>query len=374
MSLTSHDRLKPIEVEFGRLALSWLLGREAASAPIDSVPSEGQALEILDQVAKQMRQLANPYEREMRRAEALSRYLPDLGTSLALAVRAMCGGTLPEPASTEDHLVRHVTILAADLYVTSLLPRQHRQADMNDVSTFGHPSAFAIQQAILDDPAFASLFPQVPPAPTPVGPPGMSYYDIHSQVIWSNGSGGGLGLANLPSSLARYVIALARIRRMPFDRLTEVASDAVDAARSLGRAEWTLLPVVSSISNITLRDDSEAMPIGSGHLYSTAESRWVLPVLDGASTAVLVTPQLVKLLRVEPDSSSLADPEAPFTKAWTTPSEVLRSLSARVGTRSGCRKAGNRARVGRRIHRCAGSSGPYLGQPPQRGGDVLVPA
>jgi hypothetical protein len=304
------DRIKTLEEEFGELALKWLLGAENDDRPIGSLNVRPEALASLEQILGFLKQFSFPPEREARRAAALAQFLPNLGRSLALEVRRISGGSVPTDPPYGDELARQVTRLAADLYVAALLPKQRRVSGNMPVSAITSPPALALEQAILRDEALAALFPDV--VTIPEDPLDVPLHEIRSQVMWSSGVGGLLSLANLPESFASFAITLSLVRGVAFDRLADVATEAVDMARRLARRESAQAPVVSSITNVTLPKSLAPVPVAGSTLYPAANARWVLPTIDGNTTALLLTPRPLKLLWLVGHSAENAD----FDEMW----------------------------------------------------------
>lgn len=145
--------------------------------------------------------------------------------------------------------------LASDTYINFLLSAvyaRHGRHTFTSGIDIRHPASLALQRAVLNDDDLSQLFPGVRADDPPIH---NVIYEGSSDVIWSNGSGGGLALSSIPSSLVRYVHVMASMDKTGRASLVTVAAEAIQRSRALARGDWTDLPHIVGIGNMTLGAD-----------------------------------------------------------------------------------------------------------------------
>lgn len=294
-------RIDALNNQLGQPAVRWMLA--IADDPTDGFSDQQhEVLGGLERITLALALIQDPYQREIARDHLLLTYEPGLGTSRATHFHKTCGGSMPSPASTQDEVTASVAALAADLYVQCLFPPSQMWhgtgPSRRSFAMFKHPMSVALQKGILADADLSRLFPDASPDVEPVH---EFSYEVGSHVMWSSGSGGSLSVNQLPSSLVDFTYALNIICDRPFDAIGTTAEDAVARARRLATGEWVPLPVVSGVSNMSLGSPVSSVPLGdNAALFSASGKTGLLPVIDGASTAILLVEQPVKLLMLGP--------------------------------------------------------------------------
>ncbi|WP_330320549.1 HEPN domain-containing protein [Streptomyces clavifer] len=229
-------------------------------------------------------------------------YSESHGSSPANAWRLHCGGEIPTIQS-DDSLEMNLLLLGVDTYPQLLLPNASGDDRMpfTGVMTFNNPNHRRTVKEILLDRDLHRLFPGVTDSESYQG----DGIDITSEVIWSNGSGGGLQLAMLPESIIRY--STLRLRDpSTLEQFLNALRNALTLARTLARKKETAIPGLIGMAHIEL-SNTPMIEFEGGEIRkpSSRDSQCLM----GAEhvTAILEVSAPIKLLSIRGPSSTAGD-------------------------------------------------------------------
>lgn len=227
-------------------------------------------------------------------------YVPELGMSRAMHLRASAGAVKVSPSESGDPLVDALASVAADVWPLYLLrpqmdfPPTFMMA--SGAATFGHPGMAAAGRAFYADGTLMQLFPFAGEGESVSSSP-RRYSNIHSV-----GHNGTLEIGTLLPNL----IAVSAFRvlmtgtELGLDSLVRELKLVVNDLRRFADGDEVMVPVVVGLAGPRLT--SSALPLDSGHLRPTTDQdRALFFPNTSAPDAVWETSMPTKMLSLAPN-------------------------------------------------------------------------
>lgn len=301
------ELLPSIEAVFGIRLIEYTLNACLDDLRESPEPSQIRTLEILNDMASAIQQIANPLQRRFAHVGYI-RTTSERPLSTISQLRNFNGGSFPD-LPTESSLESCLIKIAVDLFPALLIIPDNEFTGMNDpIFSFSHVSGWrgdGFASAFLADPELARLFP---PYRSGEGHwldsqpfPG----NVVSEVIWSNGSGGTLGVLGIPQSMIEYLFALMRIdNKVHLEYIPEYVANVCRTARQLAGGKSVRLSLVASVSNIERDKDSglREVTLAEGRLVIDSGLAGVFNHVGEGSVGVLLVEtdmKLMDILRIE---------------------------------------------------------------------------
>jgi hypothetical protein len=295
---------------FGEELLDYILAKGFARS---------QTLQVLTTMASEAAQTPDSLS-QRRRLLSFFECTDISAGSVINQMRLANGGAIPDDVAA-DACSQALLGLAVDLFPAQLLPAatgdpaiaSPRSPDIS-LLLVRNPRWVAFARAFLSDPALSTMFPGGAGAEPSDQPFPLN---VMSEVIWSNGNGGGLQLAMVAESILAYMFWLMHIDgRLDVKELPHYVYKVMAIARALAGRERVRLPVVATFGNISFAENVNSLPFANGQLFPVSQlAPGFLHVPGRATTLSLVDTEL-QLLNVSPWDPSDDASEA-SNRLWT---------------------------------------------------------
>lgn len=253
--------LKVIREAFGDELTAYILGGlDLSGDPVVLTDVQNDALSRLVDVANLVNSEPARFGKETNR-EVIFKFNDAVGTTTVRHLHLLCGGKALEIEST-DPVEKPLLTIARDLYASFLLPQDSSASNMGPSvarEVYLHPATVELERAVLEDDDLKRLFPHATPDDL------VNQFDstnIVSDVMFSNGSGGTLSLAQLPNNILELAFAILAGRGGGgCTVLLELVSDSLTIARRLATKQKSGVPTLVGLCNVALAPDIDVLQI-----------------------------------------------------------------------------------------------------------------
>ncbi len=292
---------------FGEAFLRYVLAIEE-SIELDDIGLSDNQKPVADFLSAQLSQLPNAADAtgfaKYSSLAGLGTYVPNLGTSLANALRQVAGGEPPQVDQSEDEVLNLARRLASDIWPPYLLPAPSGPPRTFWMSTplgmYQHPVTGELCRAFLQDKDLAKLFPDATLEGDGVDIFGQAAA-VQSMFYSNTGRGGSQQLV----TTIGFLISDAVFRAYLLDGLVswkavhQYLADTLDAVRKLASGKVANVPVLLGLSGIRIVDDTP-LSIAGGKLRKPRPADIDILLNNTESvTAIFETTFPLKLLRID---------------------------------------------------------------------------
>lgn len=287
---------------FGRDFVAYTLGLDSPDLPEALSPIQAEVASQLDSLGEYFRSLDSYQVHQFVDLLFQDSDQNPLSSSIR-EFRLQCRGEQESPIETGDEFVDGLYQICRDIFALTLIDSSHRDEQGHpwpghffEYSAFRHNTFFRLCMALLRDSELKKLFP---PGTEPHDTTSTAaIFNIQSDAMWSNGSGGTHQLAGTVSSLVQSVLDELGFRHAgSFDQLLRATQDTVHCARHLASGQLTQVRTIFAISNI---DVKEHVDLGTFKLRPATKPDRRLLHSDWQDFSVLEIPTDLRMLGAEP--------------------------------------------------------------------------